>query len=62
MIRADVVEHSTQCAFYGYYEIQNHRKRKGIIDFDQLMDLLALKTMMFKRYSGLLQGWMGFIH
>jgi hypothetical protein len=27
-----------------YNEIQNHRKRKGIIDFDRLMDLLGLEN------------------
>ena len=27
-----------------YNEIQNHRKRKGIIDFDLLMDLLGIEN------------------
>jgi len=28
-------------------EIQNHRKRKGIIDFDRLMDLLGFENLTF---------------
>ncbi len=32
-VRAGVVEHPTQWEFCGYNEIQNPRKRKGIIDF-----------------------------
>jgi len=41
MVRAGVVEHPRQWEFCGYNEIQNPRKRKGIIDFDRLMDLLG---------------------
>ena len=41
MVRAGVVEHPTQWKFCGYNEIQNPRKRKGIIDFDRLVDLLG---------------------
>ncbi len=44
MIRAGVVEHHTQWAFCGYNEIQNPRKRKGIVDFDRLMDLLGFEN------------------
>jgi len=44
MVRAGVVEHPTQWEFCGYNEIQNHRKRKGIIDFDRLMDLLGFEN------------------
>jgi putative transposase len=40
MVRAGVVEHPTQWEFCGYNEIQNPRKRKGIIDIDRLMGLL----------------------
>jgi putative transposase len=41
MVRAAVVEHPNQWEFCGYNEIQNPRKRKGIIDYDRLMDLLG---------------------
>ncbi len=39
-----VVEHPTQWEFCGYNEIQNPRKRKGIIDFDRLMSLLGFEN------------------
>ena len=39
MVGAGMLEHPTQGAFCGYTEIQNHRKRKGIIDLDRLMGL-----------------------
>ena len=48
MVRAGIVEHPTQWEFCGYNEIQNPRKRKGIIDFDRLMGLLG-----FEYYDGL---------
>src|SRR3989339_150417 len=41
MVRAGVVEHPRQWEFGGYNEIQMPRKRKAIIDFDRLMDLLG---------------------
>jgi len=41
MVRAGVVTHPRQWEFGGYNEIQTPRKRKGIIDFDRLMDLLG---------------------
>jgi len=41
MVRAGVVEHPTHWEFCGYNEIQNPRKRKRIIDFDRLMNLLG---------------------
>jgi len=44
MVRARVVEHPTQWEFCGYNEIQSPRKRKGIIDFDRLMDLLGFEN------------------
>ena len=44
MVRAGVVEHPRQWEFCGYNEIQNPRKRKGIIDFDRLMDLLGFEN------------------
>ena len=44
MVRAGVVEHPTQWEFCGYNEIQNPRKRKGIIDFDRLMGLLGFEN------------------
>ena len=44
MVRAGVVDHSIYWACCGYNEIQNPRVRKGIIDFDRLMELLGFKT------------------
>ncbi len=44
MVRAGVVGHPTQWEFCGYNEIQNPRKRKGIIDFDRLMGLLGFEN------------------
>jgi putative transposase len=43
MVRAGVVKHPLEWEFCGYNEIQNPRKRKGIIDFDRLMDLLSFE-------------------
>ncbi|MEJ2168054.1 MAG: transposase [Desulfobacterales bacterium] len=48
MVRAGVVEHPRQWEFCGYNEIQNPRKRKGIIDFDRLVSLLS-----FEKYDDL---------
>jgi putative transposase len=48
MVRAGVVEHPEQWEFCGYNEIQNPRKRKGIIDFERLMALLG-----FEKYEDL---------
>jgi putative transposase len=44
MVRAGAVEHPSEWEFCGYNEIQNPRKRKGIIDFDRLMSLLKFNT------------------
>ena len=44
MVRAGVVEHPRQWEFCGYNEIQNPKKRKGIIDFDRLMNLLGFEN------------------
>jgi putative transposase len=44
MVRAGVVEHPSQWEYCGYNEIQNPRKRKGIIDFDRLMGLLGFEN------------------
>jgi len=44
MVRAGVVKHPSEWEFCGYNEIQNPRKRKGIIDFDRLMDLLGFEN------------------
>jgi putative transposase len=44
MVRAGVVAHPKQWEFCGYNEIQSPRKRKGIIDFDRLMELLGFET------------------
>ncbi len=41
MVRAGVVKHPSEWEFCGYNEIRNPRKRKRIIDFDRLMDLLG---------------------
>ena len=41
MVRAGVVKHPSEWEFCGYNEIQNPRKRKGIIDFDRLTELLG---------------------
>jgi hypothetical protein len=38
-----------------YNEIQNHRKRKGIIDFDRLMDLLGFEN--YEDIKGSLYKW-----
>ena len=39
-----MVEHPTQWEFCGYNEIQHPRQRKGIIDFDRLLDLLGFEN------------------
>ena len=44
MVRAGVVQHPEQWEFCGYNEIQRPRKRKGIIDFEQLMALLGFES------------------
>jgi putative transposase len=44
MVRAGVLEHPSQWEFCGYNEIQNPRKRKGIIDFGRLIDLLGFEN------------------
>jgi REP-associated tyrosine transposase len=43
MVRAGVVQHPSEWVFCGYNEIQNPRKRKGIIDFKKLMELLGFE-------------------
>jgi putative transposase len=44
MVRAGVVEHPSHWEFCGYREIQNPRKRKGIIEFDRLVSLLGFEN------------------
>ena len=44
MVRAGVVKHPSEWEFCGYKEIQSPRKRKGIIDFDRLMELLGFEN------------------
>ncbi|BBO80445.1 transposase [Desulfosarcina ovata subsp. sediminis] len=44
MVRAGVVDHPKKWQWCGYNEIQNPRKRKGIIDFDRLTVLLGFGT------------------
>jgi putative transposase len=61
MVRAGVVKHPSEWEFCGYNEIQNPRKRKGIIDFDRLVDLLGfgnydeLRDAHYKWVDGLMQ-------
>jgi putative transposase len=51
MVRAGVVEHPSQWEFCGYNEVQNPRKRKGIIDFDRLMGLLGFENYDDLKYA-----------
>ena len=44
MVRAGVVDHPEKWRWCGYNEIQNPRKRKGVIDFDRLTGLLGFDT------------------
>jgi len=44
MVRAGVVAHPAEWEFCGYNEIQSPRKRKGIIDFNRLQELLGFYT------------------
>ena len=44
MVRAGVVDHPEKWECYGYNEIQNPPDRKGIIDFNRLMELLGFET------------------
>ena len=44
MVRAGVVKHPGEWEFCGYNELQSPRKRKGIIDFNRLMDLLGFES------------------
>ena len=40
MVRAGVVSHPSEWSFSGYCEIQNPRKRYGLIDHERLVDLV----------------------
>ncbi|NOZ51835.1 MAG: hypothetical protein GXP08_01640 [Gammaproteobacteria bacterium] len=42
MVRTGVVTHPSQWPASGYNEIQNRPKRKGIINIDQLLELLNI--------------------
>ncbi len=44
MVRAGAVEHPSKWEFCGYNEIQKPKIRKGIIDFEILMDLLNIEN------------------
>lgn len=44
MVRTGVVKHPSEWEFCGYNEIQSPKKRKGIIDFDRLMELLGFEN------------------
>ena len=49
------VKQPSEWEFCGYNEIQNPRKRKGIIDFDRLMDLLGFEN--YNVLKGALYKW-----
>ena len=53
MVRAGVVTHPSQWEFCGYNEIQNPRKRKGIIDFERLMQFLRFDSYVELRAAHL---------
>ncbi len=55
MVRAGVVKHPAEYAFSGYNEIQNPRKRYGLIGHKSLMELLDLSTMEALKES--YRGW-----
>ena len=65
MVRAGVAKHPCEWEFCGYNEIQNSRKRKRVIDFDRLMELLGfenhadLKDAHFKWVESQLQAGSG---
>jgi putative transposase len=44
MVRAGVVAHPREWYFSGYHEIQNPRKRYGLIDHEQLIGLVEAKN------------------
>ena len=44
MVRTGVVKHPSEWECCGYNEIQNPRKRKRIIDFERLMELLGFEN------------------
>ena len=44
MVRAGVVDHPEKWRWCGYSEIQHPRKRKGIINFNRLTELLGFDT------------------
>jgi REP element-mobilizing transposase RayT len=43
MVRAGVVDHPKDCAFGGYYEIQEPKQRYAIIDREMLCHLLGIR-------------------
>ena len=45
MVRAGVVEHPSEWAFGWYNEIQAHRERYALIDYNGLRDLLNFRSM-----------------
>ena len=45
MVRAGVVNHPSEWSFCGYNEIQNPRQRYSIIDHEDLMELLDIRSM-----------------
>ena len=55
MVCAGAVKHPLEWEFCGYNEIRNPRKRKGIIDFDRLMDLLGFEN--YDDLKGALDTW-----
>ncbi|MCK5803115.1 MAG: transposase, partial [Lentisphaeria bacterium] len=51
MVRAGVVPHPRQWRFGGYHELNGNRKRYRIIDFNRVLDLLAIPDVTaFRRW------------
>ena len=44
MVRAGVVSHPREWSFSGYNEIQNPRKRYGLIDHEKLIEMVEAKS------------------
>jgi putative transposase len=44
MVRARVVDHPREWIFSGYHEIQNPRKRYGLVDHEKLIELIEAKS------------------
>jgi hypothetical protein len=44
MVRAGVVKHPSEWAFCGYNEIQSPPKRYGLVDIEELMELIQVRN------------------